>query len=417
MELVRISTAGSVDDGKSTLIGRLLYDNDALTKEQEDLVRKKTKEKGWDDLDLSVITDGLVAEREQGITIDVANIYFSTETRKFIIADSPGHVEYTRNMVTGASMAQTSIILVDARKGLLEQSFRHFYISQLLRLENVIFCVNKMDLVDYSEDVFLEISIQIQNMVEALDADINYRIVPVSSLKGDNVVKKSMNMSWYLRETLNELLHAEKTNIPEKLPFRFDVQQVNHSQENGFVDYRGLAGRVVSGEVSVGDRISIRQGHGSSNLESIVSEIRRFTQSIDTAQAGDSVSISIADEIDISRGGVLSCKENLIEAQSSISTTVVWMDETSGQVGAKYLLKVGSREFPIKVQAIHSKVDPTKANQSFDVDTIEINDITKVDLRLSQSGYFDSYAENKNNGVFILIDLKSNNTIAVGFVD
>ena len=205
MELVRISTAGSVDDGKSTLIGRLLYDNDALTKEQEDLVRKKTKEKGWDDLDLSVITDGLVAEREQGITIDVANIYFSTETRKFIIADSPGHVEYTRNMVTGASMAQTSIILVDARKGLLEQSFRHFYISQLLRLENVIFCVNKMDLVEYSEDTFLEISIQIQNMVEALDAETNYRIVPVSSLKGDNVVKKSANMPWYSRETLKQL--------------------------------------------------------------------------------------------------------------------------------------------------------------------------------------------------------------------
>ena len=417
MELVRISTAGSVDDGKSTLIGRLLYDNDALTKEQEDLVRKKTKEKGWDDLDLSVITDGLVAEREQGITIDVANIYFSTETRKFIIADSPGHVEYTRNMVTGASMAQTSIILVDARKGLLEQSFRHFYISQLLRLENVIFCVNKMDLVEYSEDTFLEISIQIQNMVEALDAEINYRIVPVSSLKGDNVVKKSANMPWYSRETLNELLHAEKTNKTEKLPFRFDVQQVNHSQENGFVDYRGLAGRVVSGEVSVGDRIVIRQGHGSSNLESIVTEIRRFTESIDTAQAGDSVSISIADEIDISRGGVLSSMENLVEAQSSISTTVVWMDESGGQAGAKYLLKVGSREFPIKVEAIHSKVDPTKANQSFDVNTIEINDISKVDLRLSQSGYFDSYLDNKNNGAFILIDLQSNNTVALGFVD
>tara|TARA_B110000902_G_scaffold43823_1_gene48614 strand:+ start:24238 stop:25491 length:1254 start_codon:yes stop_codon:yes gene_type:complete len=417
MELVRISTAGSVDDGKSTLIGRLLYDNDALTKEQEDLVRKKTKEKGWDDLDLSVITDGLVAEREQGITIDVANIYFSTETRKFIIADSPGHVEYTRNMVTGASMAQTSIILVDARKGLLEQSFRHFYISQLLRLENVIFCVNKMDLVEYSEDTFLEISIQIQNMVEALDAEINYRIVPVSSLKGDNVVKKSANMPWYSRETLNQLLHAEKTKKTEKLPFRFDVQQVNHSQENGFVDYRGLAGRVVSGEVSVGDRIVIRQGHGSSNLESIVTEIRRFTESIDTAQAGDSVSISIADEIDISRGGVLSSMENLVEAQSSISTTVVWMDESAGQLGAKYLLKVGSREFPIKVEAIHSKVDPTKANQSFDVNTIEINDISKVDLRLSQSGYFDSYLDNKNNGAFILIDLQSNNTVAVGFVD
>lgn len=412
MELVRISTAGSVDDGKSTLIGRLLYDNNALTKEQEDLVQKKTKEKGWDDLDLSVITDGLVAEREQGITIDVANIYFSTKTRKFIIADSPGHVEYTRNMVTGASMAETSIILVDARKGLLEQSFRHFYISQLLKLDNVIFCVNKMDLVDYSEDTFLEISVQIQNMVEDLDSDINYSIVPVSSLKGDNVVNSSSNMPWYKRQTLNELLHQDKEVKSKKSPFRFDVQQVYHSQENGFVDYRGFAGRVVSGEVSVGDRIVALP----SNKESIITEIRRYTDVLDSAKAGDSIAISLADEIDISRGVVLAHKNSAPVAQSSISSTVVWMDDSEGYLGSKYLLKAGSREFPVKLSAINSKVDPTKANQLLEVNKIEINDLTNVELKLSQPGYFDSYTDNKNNGVFILVDPQTNNTVAVGFI-
>ncbi|NRA10429.1 MAG: sulfate adenylyltransferase [Crocinitomicaceae bacterium] len=413
MELVRISTAGSVDDGKSTLIGRLLYDNNALTVEQEELVAKKTKEKGWDDLDLSVITDGLMAEREQGITIDVANMYFSTKTRKFIITDSPGHVEYTRNMVTGASTAETSIILVDARKGLLEQSYRHFYISQLLRLENVIFCVNKMDLVDYSEDTFLEIGIQIKGMVEALDADIQYSIVPVSSLKGDNVVNSSNNTPWYSGPTLNDILHKEKVAVTERTPFRFDVQQVNHSQEKGFVDFRGLAGRVISGSVRVGDRIVALP----SKKESVVTEVRRYTESLDSAKQGDSITISLADEIDVSRGVVFSSLDTIPNEDTSISCTVVWMDEKEGRAGAKYLLKTGSREFAVKIQAIHTKVDPTQANAKFDVDTIEINDLTNIDLKLSQPSYLDAYSENKSNGVFILIDPQSNNTVAVGFVN
>ncbi len=412
MELVRISTAGSVDDGKSTLIGRLLYDNNALTKEQEELVQKKTTEKGWDDLDLSVITDGLVAEREQGITIDVAHIYFSTNTRKFIIADSPGHVEYTRNMVTGASTAETSIILVDARKGLLEQSYRHFYISQLLRLNNVIFAVNKMDLVEYSEDRFLEIAIEIKQMVENLDARIDYSIVPVSSLKGDNVVHPSENMTWYGGSTLNQLLHAKKDIVTGQAPFRFDVQQVFHAQENGFIDYRGYAGRVISGNVSVGDRIVALQ----SGKESIITEIRRYTEVLKKAEAGDSISISLADEIDVSRGVVLARKEEQPEAQTSISSTVVWMDEKPAHTGVRLLLKSGSREFPVKLTEIDAKVDPMQANKRINVNAIEVNDITDVQLRLSQPGYFDAYSENKANGVFILIDPQTNHTVAVGFV-
>lgn len=412
MELVRISTAGSVDDGKSTLIGRLLYDNNALTKEQEALVEKKTAEKGWDDPDLSVITDGLVAEREQGITIDVANIYFSTDTHKFIIADSPGHVEYTRNMVTGASMAETSIILIDARKGLLEQSYRHFYISNLLRLKRVIFAVNKMDLIDYDQDRFLEIAVEIQRMVEGLNAELPYTVVPVSSLKGDNVVFPSENMSWYKGQTLNTLLHEQIEDRLDAQPFRFDVQHVIHSQENGFVDYRGYAGRVISGSVSVGDTVRILP----SNKESLVTEVRQYTETKNKAISGDSVAISLKDEIDISRGAVLVHPGEVPEPQRSVNATLVWMDEKTAQAGSKWLLRAGSREFPVKLQSILRSVDPTKKNTQENAEAVNLNDITEVEIRLSQPGYFDCYAKNKKNGVFILIDPQSNNTVAVGFV-
>lgn len=412
MELIRISTAGSVDDGKSTLIGRLLYDNNALTKEQEELVAKKTAEKGWDDLDLSVITDGLVAEREQGITIDVANIYFSTETHKFIIADSPGHIEYTRNMVTGASMAETSIILVDARKGLLEQSFRHFYISQLLRLNRVVFAVNKMDLVAYDQDRFLEIAVEIEKMVKQYDNATSYAVVPVSSLKGDNVVHQSAEMPWYTGPTLNALLHQKSEEKRSPQPFRFDVQHVCHSQENGFVDYRGYAGRVLSGSVSVGDRLTVLP----SNTSSVVTEIRRYTETKDTAFEGDSVSISFADDIDISRGVLLVNSLNLPDAQLALDATLVWMDDKIATSNSKWLLKSGAREFAVKLQEIHDKTDPLAANAKSPTDRIALNDIVDVTLRLSQSAYFDSYAVNKRNGTFILIDPQSNNTVAVGFV-
>lgn len=412
MELVRISTAGSVDDGKSTLIGRLLFDNNALTKEQEALVAKKTAEKGWEDPDLSVITDGLIAEREQGITIDVANIYFSTDTHKFIIADSPGHVEYTRNMVTGASTADTSIILIDARKGLLEQSYRHFYISRLLRLDRVIFAVNKMDLVDYNQDEFLKIAVEIERMVKAHNSSLQYSVVPVSSLKGDNVVKASENISWYQGKTLNELLHAQVSSKQDQAPFRFDVQQVFHSQENGFVDYRGYAGRVVSGEVSVGDTLRVLP----SNKESVVTEIRRYTETKDSAKEGDSIAISFKDELDISRGVMLAHPNSAPEVKQQISATLVWMDEKQAIPGSKWLMKAGSREFAVRLQEIHSKIDPVNAVENNTTEGIELNDIANVEIRLSQPFFFDTYESNKPNGVFILIDLQSNNTVAVGFV-
>lgn len=416
MELVRISTAGSVDDGKSTLIGRLLFDNNALTKEQEDLINQKTREKGAEDLELSVITDGLVAEREQGITIDVAHIYFSTDTHKFIIADSPGHVEYTRNMVTGASTAETSIILIDSRKGLLEQSFRHFYISHLLRMEKVIFCVNKMDLVDYDEDRFYEIAVQIKEMVNKIGDDIDFNIVPISSLKGDNVVHSSDHMSWYNGKTLNELLHLNKSKInlskaKHNQPFRFDVQQVYHTHREGFQDFRGFAGRVKSGTLSVGDKIITLP----SKKESTVSEIRRFTETLDAANAGDSIIISLADEIDISRGSLIAKIDQQPKELKEFDATLVWMDDNPAHVGSKLILKAGATESLLKIQKINYTVDTSNLEKGENATSIALNDIVSTNLKLSKPVYLDNYEDNKRNGVFILIDPQTNSTVAVGF--
>ncbi|MFK7784139.1 MAG: sulfate adenylyltransferase subunit 1 [Crocinitomicaceae bacterium] len=412
MDLIRISTAGSVDDGKSTLIGRLLFDNNALTIEQEELIRKKTEEKGLKDLDLSVLTDGLVAEREQGITIDVANIYFSTKQRKFIITDSPGHEEYTRNMVTGASTADTSIILVDARKGLQEQSHRHFYISHLLDISTVVFCVNKMDLVEYSEDTFLEIAVQIRKMVNKVDPEKSIKIIPISSLKGDNVVNKSDNTPWYTGQTLDQYLHEISTiDSEEKQQFRYDVQSIQHVQNDEFVDYRGYAGRVISGKIAVGDRITALP----SGKASIVTEIRRFTEVKEEAVAGDSVSISLADQIDISRGNLLTSDTNLPDDSGSFEATIVWMHDSPARLGSKLVLQAGSREALTKIVSIKQKVDPISFTGTEGTDDICANDIVEIELKTNKPTYLDSYKNNKSNGAFILVHPQTNHTVAIGF--
>lgn len=411
MELIRISTAGSVDDGKSTLIGRLLYDNAALTIEQEELIRKKTEEKGLKDLDLSVLTDGLVAEREQGITIDVANIYFSTEKRKFIITDSPGHEEYTRNMVTGASTADTSIILVDARKGLQEQSHRHYYISQLLDITNIVFCVNKMDLVDFNEDIFLQIAVDIEKMVRKINGDKSITIIPISSLKGDNVVNKSENTPWYTGKTLDTHLHDIELKLPEEQQFRYDVQYIQHVQNDDFIDYRGYAGRVLSGSVAVGDRITSLP----SEKQSIVTEIRQYTDLKNEAQAGDSVSISLSNEIDISRGSLLTLNDTTLDNSLSIEATIVWMDDSTAQLGSKYILQSGSRESMAKVVNIKRKIDPIQFDAIEGVTEIHANDIVEIELKTNKATYLDSYKSNKANGAFILVHPQTNNTVAIGF--
>ncbi|MVO07772.1 sulfate adenylyltransferase [Flavobacterium sp. TP390] len=413
MELLKINTAGSVDDGKSTLIGRFLYDNNALTIEQEELVRKKTKEKGLEDLDFSVITDGLIAEREQGITIDVAHIYFSSAVRKFIIADSPGHIEYTRNMVTGASNSDLSIILIDARKGLLEQTHRHYFISRLLRLQSVVFCINKMDLVDYSEDVYLNIAADIDKMIRQLEPlEQEIAIIPISSLKGDNVVHFSKQMDWYKGETLSTVLHGFNKKEEDTKPFRMDVQQVYHVQNENFVDYRAYAGRISSGSVKVGETLTILP----SGKASEVVEVRKFTNTLDEAHTGDSIQVRLKDDIDISRGMlfVKESQEHLFAKE--LKARLVWLDEKAANTSAKYHIQTGSRTGVCKIQEIEYLIQPENPLEHVASHELKLNDIALVQLKLANPMYLDAFATNKANGAFILIDAQTNNTVAVGFV-
>ena len=413
MDLLRINTAGSVDDGKSTLIGRFLNDSNALTIEQEELIARKTKEKGLADLDFSVITDGLIAEREQGITIDVAHIYFSTADRKFIIADSPGHVEYTRNMVTGASNSEVSIILIDARKGLLEQTHRHYFISSLLRLNTVVFCINKMDLVDFSEDVFLNIATEINRMTAQFTHTPDIYVLPISSLKGDNVVGKSNNTPWYTGDTLSGILHTIKPNVADTDDFRFDVQQVLHVQNKEFTDYRAYAGRIISGQVNVGDTITVLP----SGLSSEVIEIRKFTDTPTSAQAGESIQIRLKNDIDISRGMMLIKHNNDALLSKDIKATIVWMDEKQATPSGKYLLQAGTRTAVCKLQTIDAVIPPENPEAIHEASILKLNDIAKVQLKTAAPVFLDSFSNNRLNGSFILIDTQTNNTVAVGFAE
>lgn len=411
MDLLRINTAGSVDDGKSTLIGRFLNDSHALTIEQEELIARKTKEKGLEDLDFSVITDGLIAEREQGITIDVAHIYFSTENRKFIIADSPGHVEYTRNMVTGASNSEVSIILIDARKGLLEQTHRHYFISTLLRLKTVVFCINKMDLADYSEDIFLSIAADINKMTAQFSHKPDIYVLPISSLKGDNVVHASKNTPWYTGETLSGILHKIEPNVPDTDDFRFDVQQVLHVQNKEFTDYRAYAGHIISGGLSVGDTVTVLP----SGISSEVTEIRKFTNTPSHAQAGESIQIRLKDDIDISRGMMLVKGHTDSLLFKDINATVVWLDEKQAVPSGKYLLQAGSRRVVSKLQSIDAVIPPENPSATHEASSLKLNDIAKVQIKTAAPAFLDPFDKNRLNGVFILIDTQTNNTVAVGF--
>lgn len=410
MELVKIATAGSVDDGKSTLIGRLLYDNQALTHEQLALVKKKSEEKGLVDLDFSVLTDGLTAEREQGITIDVAHVYFSTESHKFILADSPGHVEYTRNMVTGASNTDVSIILIDARKGLLEQTYRHYFIANLLRQRKVIFCINKMDLQDYSEDVFLKIAVDVKKLVERYEEVPEYAIIPISSLKGDNVVNKSFEMPWYSGKTLNDELHAPLAH-KEDLTFRFDVQQVYHVQNSEFTDFRGYAGRVLGGEINLGDEIKVLP----SGQTAKVTEIRKFTETFDQLSAGESAVLSLNKELGIDRGSLFVRSNDTLSGRKTIDAKLVWLNEQVGSTGNRFILKSSSFETQVKLAAIQHKIDPISGGNE-QSDAIKLNDISEVSLQSAQELFLDAYKDSRENGVFILISPQTNATLALGFV-
>ncbi|AXO81223.1 sulfate adenylyltransferase [Olleya aquimaris] len=414
MDVLKIATAGSVDDGKSTLIGRLLYDTKSLTSDKLEAIEKKSKQLGYDYLDFSLATDGLVAEREQGITIDVAHIYFSTANKSYIIADTPGHVEYTRNMVTGASTSQAAIVLIDARKGVIEQTNRHFFINNLLRIKTVIVAINKMDLVDFSEERYNEIKSEFEVLMSKRDyQDQNITFIPVSALKGDNVVNKSDNTPWYKGETLLE--HLE--NINQKDVFnagtpRFPVQYVIRPKTEEFHDFRGYAGKVYGGELSVGDDVVILP----SQTKSKIKEIHFYNQKVETASRRSSVLITLEDDVNISRGDMIVKSNDLPVVDKQFTATISWMDSQNLTAGNKYVIQHGVNKVLAKVNAINHKINPDYSGIDDSVSALGMNDIASVTFKLNKPVFYDAFKDHRTNGSFIIIDSKSNNTVGAGFI-
>ena len=415
MEVLKIATAGSVDDGKSTLIGRLLYDTRSLTEDKIEAIKKSSEQRGYDYLDLSLATDGLVAEREQGITIDVAHIYFSTPNKSYIIADTPGHIEYTRNMVTGASTSQVSIILIDARKGVIEQTYRHFFINNLLRIKNVIVAVNKMDLVDYSEEVFN----RIKKDFKELNAKSTYKeqqlsYIPVSALKGGNIANKTDAMPWYKGDTiLGHLDKLETSDVYDGGQFRFTIQSVIRPKTKEFHDFRGYAGKIYGGSLKVGDNITVLPSLTQSKIE----EIYFFDKTYNEAVAGSSVNITLEDDINAARGDMLVKTDELPKIEKQINATVCWMDSKQLRPGAKYIVQHNSNKVLSKIDAIKNIVSTDYTGLVDSNNKLALNDIGEVDIKLSKPLFFDSYKDNKYNGAFILIDTQTNTTAGVGFIN
>ena len=413
MEVLKIATAGSVDDGKSTLIGRLLYDTQSLTTDKLEAIEKSSKQKGYDYLDFSLATDGLVAEREQGITIDVAHIYFSTGKKSYIIADTPGHVEYTRNMVTGASTSQVSIILIDARKGVIEQTYRHFFINNLLRVKEVIVAINKMDLVDYSEEVFNTI----KSDFEALNAkstfkEQNVSYIPLSALTGDNVVESLGGMSWYQGQTILEHLEAlEPADVYEKGKARFPVQTVIRPKTEEYHDFRGYAGKLNGNSIKVGDAVTVLP----SLTESVVTNIHFFDKQFKEAAAGSSITIELGNDINVTRGDMIVKSSELPKVEKDINTTVCWMDSKKLVAGAKYYVQHNTNRVLAKIDSVKNVI-ATDFSGTTEASQLAINEIGEVNIKLSKAIYFDAYNDNKSNGAFILIDATTNTTAGVGFI-
>ncbi|OBX25215.1 sulfate adenylyltransferase subunit 1 [Gelidibacter algens] len=414
MEVLKIATAGSVDDGKSTLIGRILYDTKSLTSDKLEAIKKTSKQKGYDYLDFSLATDGLVAEREQGITIDVAHIYFSTQTKSYIIADTPGHVEYTRNMVTGASTSQAAIILIDARKGVIEQTNRHFFINNLLRVKEVIVAINKMDLVDFSEAIYNNIKADFEVLMSKRDyQEQNITFIPVSALNGDNVVHKSKNTPWYKGQTLLEhfesLDHKDIYNVGTP---RFPVQYVIRPKTEEFHDFRGYAGKVYGGQLSVGDEVVALP----SQTKSKIKEIFVYDQSYLTASRRSSVTITLEDDINVSRGDMLVKVDDLPTIDKQFTATISWMDSQNLVTGNKYVLQHGVNKVLAKVDVIHHRIHPDYSGVEENISALGMNDIASVTFKLNKPIFFDPFKNHRTNGSFILIDSQSNNTVGAGFI-
>lgn len=413
-KLIKIATAGSVDDGKSTLIGRLLYDTGSLTTDKLEAIEKTSRQRGFDYLDFSLATDGLVAEREQGITIDVAHIYFNTDKTNFIVADTPGHVEYTRNMVTGASTSQVAIILIDARKGVIEQTYRHFFISNLLRLSHVVVAINKMDLVGYEEDVYLKIKADFDALVDKSNFQTEQiTFIPISALKGENIAKKSEEMPWYVGNTLLDHLEVlEPEDLQEQAFARFPVQYVIRPKTDAFHDFRGFSGKLYGGSLQVGDEVTILPSFTESKIKSI----QFFDQELEVAVPGSSVTVTLEDEVNISRGDMIVKSSELPTSEKSITATICQVNHKPLRIGEKYTLQHGVNRVLAKVEAIQSKIQTDFSGEEA-TDTLKLNDIGKVSFKLSKPIHFDSYQINRSNGSFILIDEGTHDTVSVGFID
>jgi len=414
MEVLKIATAGSVDDGKSTLIGRILYDTKSLTTDKLEAIEKTSKQRGYDYLDFSLATDGLVAEREQGITIDVAHIYFSTKKKSYIIADTPGHVEYTRNMVTGASTSQASIILIDARKGVIEQTNRHFFINNLLRIKDVVVAINKMDLVDYSEDIYNKIKADFSELMSKRDyQDQKITFIPVSALKGDNVVNKSDKMSWYKGDALLEHLEQlDKADIFNVGTPRFPVQYVIRPKTEDFHDYRGYAGKVYGGDLSVGDDIMVLPSKTRSKIKAIYF----YDEKYETASRRSSVTITLENDINVSRGDMIVKEGDLPTIDKQFTANICWMDSDQLTAGGKYIVQHGINKVLAKVDRINHKINPDYSGFEKDVTGLAINDIASVTFKLNKPIFYDQFKAHRTNGSFILIDPQSNNTVGAGFI-
>ena len=411
-QLLRFTTAGSVDDGKSTLIGRLLYDSKSIFEDQLEAIENTSKRKGHEGVDLALFTDGLRDEREQGITIDVAYRYFTTPRRKFIIADSPGHIQYTRNMVTGASTANAAIILIDARHGVIAQPKRHTFIASLLQIPHLIICVNKMDLVGYEQERFNEIMTQFEEFSSKLLVK-DIRFIPISALEGDNVVNRSQNMSWYQgAPLLYELETLHISSDINKVDARFPVQTVIRPQSEEFRDYRGYAGRVASGIFRPGDEVTVLP----SGFTSTIASVDTYKNEVSEAFAPMSVTITLEDDVDISRGDMIVKKNNLPTVTQEFDVMLCWLNNHPARPNTKYIIRHTTNEQKAIIKEILYKININTYERVTDDKQLVMNDISRVRIRTTKPLMVDSYRENRITGSIILIDEATNETVAAGMI-
>jgi sulfate adenylyltransferase subunit 1 len=412
MELLRFTTAGSVDDGKSTLIGRLLYDSKAIFEDQMELLEETSRQRGEKGINLALLTDGLRSEREQGITIDVAYRYFATPKRKFIIADTPGHIQYTRNMVTGASTANLALLLVDARHGVIEQTKRHAFIASLLQIPHIAVCINKMDLVDYNKERFDLIRSEFEDFASKLEIN-DVHFIPISALNGDNVVARSVNMTWYEGSTLMHLLEnihiaSDQNHVDCRLPVQFIVRP----QSAEYPDYRGYAGRIEGGVFKPGDEVFILPSGAKSRIKSIDT----FDGEVEEAFSPMSVCITLTDDIDISRGDMFVRENNKPNAEQNIDVMICWMNEKKMIPNGKYVIRHTSQTARCIIKDVKYKMDINSLHRLEEEKEIGLNDIGRVTIRTTKPLFFDSYKRNRNIGSIILVDEATNETVAAGMI-